>query len=52
MISLYKVGSAESSLAREPLERALGILLTLQKAGRLAPEDEPKIAVLQQLLST
>jgi hypothetical protein len=51
-ISLARIGSAESPLAREPLERALAILLTLQKAGRLAPEHEPKIADLQQMLST
>jgi tetratricopeptide (TPR) repeat protein len=52
VISLYRVSSAESPVAREPLERALAILLALQKAGRLAPEHEPMIADLQQLMST
>jgi hypothetical protein len=49
-ISLTRVGIAGGSFAREPLERALAILLTLQKEGRLAPADEPKIAAVRELL--
>ncbi|MGO8918080.1 MAG: CHAT domain-containing protein, partial [Stellaceae bacterium] len=48
--SLTRVGIAGGSFAPEPIERALAILLTLQEAGRLAPDHESTIAELRELL--
>jgi tetratricopeptide (TPR) repeat protein len=49
-ISLTRTGVAGDSIAPEPIERAIAILLTLQKEGRLSPADEPKIAEFRELL--
>jgi len=49
-ISLYRVGIAGDSFAREPIERALAILLALHEAGRLAPQHESMIPALREAL--
>ena len=51
-ISLSSAVTASGSFAREPIERALAILLTLQQAGRLVPGHESKIAALRDLLGS
>lgn len=48
VVSLVRLGTMTSS--RVHLARALAILQTLHKDGRLSPQDEPKIAALQKLL--
>jgi tetratricopeptide (TPR) repeat protein len=49
-IFLNRVGISGDSVAREPIERALAILLALQEAGRLAPERESMIPMLREML--
>ena len=48
--SLVRFTTLDDPNAHEHLRRALTILLELQKQGRLAPEHEPKIAAVKQLL--
>ncbi len=50
VVSLVKVATAGDSPARPPLERALALLLELDRQGRLAPADQPKIEALRQML--
>ncbi|HYI07924.1 MAG TPA: tetratricopeptide repeat protein [Thermoanaerobaculia bacterium] len=47
-LTLARVGGIAGS--RELLERALAILQTLHREGRLSPQDEPKIAAVEELL--
>ncbi|MEA2676543.1 MAG: hypothetical protein QOJ81_684, partial [Chloroflexota bacterium] len=48
-VSLRQVGIITGS--RDLLERALAVLQTLHRDGRLSPKDEPKIASLEESLS-
>ncbi|HYC92357.1 MAG TPA: CHAT domain-containing protein [Thermoanaerobaculia bacterium] len=47
-ISLHRVGDMTHS--RELLDRALTILQTLHRDGRLSPRDEPRIAAVEESL--
>jgi hypothetical protein len=49
-ISLSRVGTAGDSFSAEAVERALAILLRLQGERRLAPDREPMIPALREML--
>ena len=49
--SLVKAGLAADPPSAAPLQRALSLLETLERQGRLAPADQPKIAALRELLA-
>ena len=49
-ISLHRVGTAGELLERKHIKRALEVLLRLKEEGHLAPEHEPKITALGELL--
>jgi tetratricopeptide (TPR) repeat protein len=48
-LSLARIGSGDPA-GQTHLQRALGILLALDRAGRLAPADRPKIAALEAMI--
>ena len=49
VVSLVKIGTSEPA-SKEPLQKALKILQTLEKEGRLSPEHRPKIGALQEMI--
>ena len=49
VISLVKIGTSEPP-SKEPLDKALKILQTLEQEGRLSPEHSPKIGALQEMI--
>jgi len=49
-VPLAKLAAVTDEPEREHLERALRTLTTLESEGRLAPQDLPKIELIQRML--
>ncbi|MFN6338092.1 MAG: TIR domain-containing protein [Cyanobacteriota bacterium] len=51
VISLVKIGTVADPVDRAMLQSALAILESLERQGRLAPADQPKIAAIHEMLA-